>query len=357
MWCFGSRSGRLSAVDRQANRVALSESYLRRDEVSAGLPTYLIIESTSLCNLACVMCPYKSMNREHEHMAMDLYDRIISEASGFVEFAWLHMFSEPLLNKNIYQMIDRAEEAGIRTGLSTNSTPLNETAARKLLDSKLSFLLLSLDGATKEVYEYIRAGADFELVERNVQRFAQLRRSAGNDRLKVVLSIINMKPNEKEIEGFVERWRDQGFDCVVVKPFHFWAGQDAEITVLGEAPWMAKFFDVPSRLAAGDACYEPWLGFAILADGTAVPCCNDFDGRQMLGNLNSQSIGEIWNGNPMRTLRRMFRSSAGMEGTICEKCPFPCASSDEARGGHGPFDVVRRQLDFYMDRSIGNARG
>lgn len=346
-----------SVVDRQANRVALSESYLCRDEVSSGLPTYLIIETTSLCNLACVMCPYKSMEREHEHMAMDLYERIIAEASGFVEFAWLHMFSEPLLNKNIFHMIDRAEEAGIRTGLSTNTTPLNESVAGKLLDSKLSFLLLSLDGATKEVYEYVRAGAEFELVERNVRRFAELRRSSANDRLKVVLSIINMKPNEKEIDGFIERWRNQGFDAIVVKPFHFWAGQDPGITALGDAPWMERFFDVPSRLAAGEACYEPWLGFAILADGTAVPCCNDFNGRQVLGNLNSESIREVWNGDRMRNLRRMFRNSGGMEGTICEKCPFPCVSSDEAQGGRGPFDVIPRQLDFLMDPSVGNARG
>jgi sulfatase maturation enzyme AslB (radical SAM superfamily) len=81
----------------QANRRALGASYLRASEVSDGLPVYLNIESTSICNLKCVMCPYPDMGRKNEHMAMSLYERIIHEGRGHVEFIWLHLFGEPLL--------------------------------------------------------------------------------------------------------------------------------------------------------------------------------------------------------------------------------------------------------------------
>jgi hypothetical protein len=68
------------------------------------------------------------MGRKNEHMAMSVYEKIIAEGRGHVEFIWLHLFGEPLLNPNIYAMIDIAEESGIRVGLSTNVTPLTERA-------------------------------------------------------------------------------------------------------------------------------------------------------------------------------------------------------------------------------------
>jgi MoaA/NifB/PqqE/SkfB family radical SAM enzyme len=86
-------------VDPQKNRRALGDSYVERNEISTGLPVYLVIESTSICNLKCVMCPYPTMGRKHEHMKLGLYGKIVSEAAGFVEFMWLHLFGEPLPRK------------------------------------------------------------------------------------------------------------------------------------------------------------------------------------------------------------------------------------------------------------------
>src|SRR5947199_1620778 len=106
----------------EVNRLNLGKSYVERRQFVAAMPARLIIESTSVCNLKCIMCPYPIMGRKNQHMSFDLYRKIIEEAAGTVEFVWLHLFGEPLLNPNIYKMIDLAENAGIRTGLSTNAT-------------------------------------------------------------------------------------------------------------------------------------------------------------------------------------------------------------------------------------------
>src|SRR5208283_81022 len=214
-------------VSSLQNRRSLGDSYLRKAEVSSGLPVYLVIESTSICNLKCIMCPYPSMGRINEHMSMTVYERIIAEGAGFVEFIWLHFFGEPLINKNIYRMIDMAEEAGIRTGISTNATLLDEKACAAILDSKLSMLVLCLDGATKETFERIRVGARFEKVSANIARFAGMK-AAGNSDLKVVLQMIDMMANSGEKQLFLEQWRGHGFDSLTLKDFHVWANQDEQ---------------------------------------------------------------------------------------------------------------------------------
>ncbi len=325
-------------INSLQNRALLGDSYLQRSEVSRGMPVYLVIESTSICNLKCIMCPYPSMGRVNENMSMTVYEKIVAEGAGFVEFMWLHFFGEPLINKNIYRMIDMAEEAGIRTGISTNATLMDEKACRAILDSKLSILLLCLDGATKETFEGIRLGARFEKVSANIARFGEMKRARNSD-LKVALQMIDMDANHSEKDLFLKQWRGHGFDSVTVKDFHVWANQDEQLIQITQSQP-----PTPSGL-----CYEPWIGFTVLADGTVVPCCNDYGGKMPLGDLKTQSLAEVWNGEPMRDLRRRFLGEKpDLDGTICEKCPYATSSPLEAQTGSGPFDPVRQQFGLYL---------
>lgn len=330
-------------LNSRINRLALGASYLEASEVSTGLPVYLVIESTSICNLKCVMCPYPTMGRKNEHMAMPLYQRIIEEIRGHVEFIWLHLFGEPLLNPDIYTMIDIAEDAGIRVGISTNATRLTEQASYALLDSRLSILVLSLDGITKETYEAIRVGARFEKVVENIRRFAEIRRTSSS-RLKTSLQMIAMDKNTAEQEQFQQDWLQAGFDTVFIKNFFVWANQDPRLVTFG-----AK-----QEPGVAGVCYEPWVGMVVLADGRVVPCCNDYSARNPLGDLKTQSLREIWNGTEMRKLRRMLGDPlSDRTGTICHQCPFPVADPIDARLGLGIFNPAKEHLGLYCMGSAG----
>jgi MoaA/NifB/PqqE/SkfB family radical SAM enzyme len=265
-------------------------------------------------------------------MSMSVYEKIIQEGAGFLEFVWLHFFGEPLINPDIYKMIDMAEDAGIRTGMSTNGTRLDEKASAKLLDSKLSMLYISLDGATKQTFEKIRIGAKFEKVHANVARFAEMKR-ARNSEMLVRLQMIHMTSTQNEREQFDEEWRDKGFDTIDYKPFHYWANQDESLIQIEEA----------SPPTPTGACAEPWIGFAILADGTAVPCCNDYSAKIPLGDLKTQSLREVWNGPAMMKLRSRFAGEVpDVKGTLCEGCTFPVLGVQE---GQAVFSASDARLD------------
>jgi radical SAM protein with 4Fe4S-binding SPASM domain len=63
---------------------------------------------------------------------------------------------------------------------------------------------------------------------------------------------------------------------------------------------------------------EPIL--QILWNGDVVPCCYDFDGRMVLGNLRQQSIAEIWNGAAYGKLRRADEALDFSAYPICQVC-------------------------------------
>jgi hypothetical protein len=50
-------------------------------------------------------------------------------------------------------------------------------------------------------------------------------------------------------------------------------------------------------------------------------CCADFDGRTVLGDLNTSSIQEIWNAEPYRNARRLHLENGGPD--ICRSCDLP----------------------------------
>jgi hypothetical protein len=285
------------------------------------------------------------MGRKNQHMDQSVYEKIIAEGAGLVEFMWLHLFGEPLLNPNIYQMIDMAENVGIRVGLSTNCTKLTEQASESILKSQLSLLILCLDGISKETFEAVRIGADFATVFSNIERFARMRRRI-QTRLKTVLQMIDLRLNIAEQQLFRRQWEDAGFDVVSVKPFHTWANQNQALITLGPNNTLGF-------RKSDEACFEPWIGMTVLADGTVVPCCNDYAGRQPLGDIKSQSMSEIWNGGPVKALRRILADSkADRRSTICHQCSFPWATYIDSVLGHGPFDPVRSQYGGYL--SVGD---
>ena len=149
------------------------KEYSNGDLKVSSFPNMIHIEPTNHCNLKCIMCPQpRDMTREKGTMKLSLFTKLIDELKTTpAEFVYLHQFGESLLVNDVYQMIDYAEDSGIRAGMSTNAVALTEKNSKKLLNSKLSFLTLSLDGGKQEIYDKFRPGDSWERVEKNVFRF------------------------------------------------------------------------------------------------------------------------------------------------------------------------------------------
>jgi radical SAM protein with 4Fe4S-binding SPASM domain len=319
--------------------------YHRGDLVLTNAPEVFAIESTNFCNIKCVMCPRGEpdiMQREIGHMSMDLFRRVMDEATHFGDPTWFHWFGEPLMNPRLFDQLEIAKSKIPQLGMSTNATLLSEKNARRILESRLDTLMIAIDGASKEVYESIRKGSfDFEDVRDNTLRFLRLKREAGKRTPHTILSIIVMDQTSPDLEAFRAFWTEAGADEVLFKPYVVWAGQRNEIFV----QLATRARQEALKKLRPHPCKFLWHSLIIAWDGRVLPCCFDYDAKMPLGDLKTQSMMEIWNGAAYVELRRAELEHRNFS-PLCANCSdAPGHERDPNWGGVAPTVAEVRQDD------------
>ena len=274
----------------------------------------MYLESTNICNLRCVMCPtgLGMLTRPKGFMDYDLFTRVIDEMAPHVQTTTLHIWGEPLLHPQIYDMIAYCRSRGLYSEISTNATILNEESSRKILDAGLGGIYLCLDGATQETYERVRRRADFEQTRENIRRFVEMKSKRGHGP-RVSVQIINIKPTAADIEQFKRVWSIPGVDRIHVKAFDSWGGQVEQINELRSD---ANGVTTPQKRYH---CPNLWYHVHIYWDGTLVCCDRDFDALYPLGNVKD-GVMKAWNGPSMVELRRKHLRGSLDDVPSCRAC-------------------------------------
>jgi radical SAM protein with 4Fe4S-binding SPASM domain len=292
---------------RFANRAKLLWGYLRRKSILRALPVEFIVETTAKCNIYCPMCPRETHKQPKEDMQDVIFERLVKDAGESAEHMMLIGLGEPLLDPKIYDRIEFCQRHGIYSLLSTNGTLLDETAAERLLRSPLEHITLSFDGSTKESFEFYRKGARFEKVRDNFVRFARMKKERGS-KLQVVVQMVRMERNWNEVDDFVRYWTSvPGVDQVRIKA-------DETNLMRPDSGHEAGEWKHP--------CHYLWRGpMYVKHNGDVYPCCQSYmlDGAPV-GNIGREPLGDIWNGAPMQTMRRLHASGRAGEIDICSRC-------------------------------------
>ena len=246
------------------NRLNIAASYFRHKAVVSGGPIEITLESTAKCNLYCPMCPRHIYTFDNENMDIELYRKIVADCKDYVEFIWPYGIGEPMIHPSIFEMIRITRDAGIRTGMSTNATLLDDRRADLLLDCGLDYVILAFDGATKETYEMYRTGATFEKTRENILGFLD-KKLARKSPIYVVLQMVLLKENTHEIDAYRKLWSIPGVDEIRFK-------RD-EIQIDG-----SKIPNVEFRTQRRNPCHLLWRGpLYVRYDGLAYPCCYMYD--------------------------------------------------------------------------------
>jgi len=299
------------------NRRSLADDHRRARVHVAGRPAHMKIELTNFCNLACPMCPHSQMERDVGYMKPALFKRIIDMSAPELEFAYLHHLGESLFHGRIGELIRYGRSRGVAMGLSTNATYLDHRKATVLLESGLDFLVISMDGASPETYERLRVGGDFATTVKNVRNFFAMKQEIPNE-MTVVIQMIVTEANKNEVEPFAKLWANVDGAQVMIKEARDWAGQ-VDLVKLGKRTAI-------DQTGATEAinhvpCRMLWTELTVLWDGDVVPCVNVYEKQNVLGNLGTQSLDEIWNGRAMKQLRRSHLGDDVGAIPVCATCP------------------------------------
>ena len=304
----------------------------------------LQVESALACNLRCVMCPWKDMRANASHrgiMAQETWEAVRPHLSEILSVDFTGG-GEPLLQPRLAEWIGDAKAAGCETGILTNGLLLNEERARLLIDAGLDWLCVSIDAASKEEYERIRIGSNFETVCQNLANVSKFRSRRVPE---TMINFVMMAANFHQLKDMVRLAERLGVDQVNFKQCEVSRGEHGKARGLfgreesREIRRFRKEVAAARALAARLSIRTTASGFTpeeqpvcdqdprdsafVRADGLVSPCINlsyggltTFLGREVVlpfehyGRLPDRDLLELWEADACRSYRERFQERA-----------------------------------------------
>jgi MoaA/NifB/PqqE/SkfB family radical SAM enzyme len=279
----------------------------------------LNVEISAHCNYACVGCPNTYMTRPKGHMDVELFRAIVDElgelSTAPVElFLW--NYGESLLHPGIHAIVDALRGYPGRTVLSTTGWMLDGFDDLRFL-APISEIILSLNGTTQDVYEQHQVGGEVERVLRGARRLA----AAVGATTALTLQMVVNRANAGQIEETRALVETIGFHKLRLKSFSVMDRSRAtyERFVPGDAG-LSRYSEFgvlkPALRRMQPAPCQDWM--IVNWDGTVNPCCWDYEGTLVLGNVRTEGVLGVWRGMTLAAHRQ--RIASGDYYDICDRC-------------------------------------
>ena len=238
--------------------------------ISNGLNGFfntVIIETTTYCNRRCSYCPNVNFDRGSRKNEItlnpNLYYKIIDELSELKFSGKLlpHLYGEPLMDKRLPEMLGYAKKKlnDSMIAIHTNGDYLNEELIQKLAKNSVDAIIITEHG------------------DKLRQNLIDLKHKYSNQ-----IKITYRPKTELELMN-----RGGAVDLSDYKRFK--------------------------------KCMYPSQALTINALGKVVLCCNDYHGDYVFGDLQTETILDIWNKQSFSKIRKQTKKG-NFQLDICKKC-------------------------------------
>lgn len=270
-------------------------------------PDSLQLELTAACDARCIHCPRQEMERPMGAMSMPLFQKIITQAAELkIPRLVPNGYGEILVLKNAadYLAFIRRQSHWFEISINSNAFRLTDEKINLFIDHKVKLLNVNIDGATAATAEAVRPRLQFDQIERNLHRFLEIRAQRGVRYPKLLVGMVVFDVNRHETEAFVARWQ----------------GVADFVSLNGYSNRLASLSWNPPANPRIQQCVLPFRDLNIWSNGQAVLCCNDWNARHVTGDLNTQSLAEVWQGAVFREARRLHQTRQGAQLPACAQC-------------------------------------
>jgi MoaA/NifB/PqqE/SkfB family radical SAM enzyme len=260
------------------------------------------LELTSKCNLRCGMCPLPVLRRPYEDMAWPLVEKAEREIHGLgLKLKWLHEMGEPLL----YSRIDDAIRLFPEASLSTNGLVLTPEIGAKLLATPLKRIRICVDSINPKVYPQLRTGGDFDKLVELTRKFLVQAKGA-----PMRIEIQKMR-SRMTLDETVDDFK-KVFDLKQFRNARVIEKTCEALDVNEETDLHGKFY------GCVQGAFFTWV--VVFADGRVTHCCYDAHGDQVMGDLKTQSLREIIEGDRMAMMQDAFNRRDFTNLPRCGEC-------------------------------------
>lgn len=307
-------------------------------------PFLLYVDPSSACNFRCQFCPtghrdlVKGSRYKRSVMSLGLFEKLIHDLEAFpqpLKVMRMNKIGEPLLNKNLPAMIAMAKQSlRVRhVDLATNGALFSQQLLAQLIEAGLDRLNISLEGVSREQYlQHAKVDIDFDAM---VEIIRWLYGQRGN--CEVTIKIPGNYLTAADRQKFYDLFGDYCDRIFVEELSPIWPGFDVEQRAGVKIQKREGQYRQP--LLEKAVCTYIFYAMAVNADGTISACCPDWDQKLVVGDLNKESLRDIWNSSALLKLQLQHLQGNRRENPVCRGC------------GHIKYAQVD-SIDPYADRIL-----
>lgn len=283
--------------------------------LNAPFPKNLMIEITNACNLKCSMCYNRLMKRKKGFMDSNTFKLILKNAKEIgIEMVGLYTTGEAFLHPQIFDFIKLARKNGFEyVYLTTNGNLLNEKKIKDILKSGLNSIKFSIDGTSKESYEKIRIGGNFNTLYDNIRMLKKMRDEM-KSKLKIYASFVLTNENYHELRGFKKFWKKFVDEVMIVI-----ISNQSNLQTNEFNRFIPK--ELKDKMVKGrDYCNLLWNRIIVTYDGKFTICPEDFEAELVYGDIYEESMKDAWNNEKMKAYRSMWKTKNFSLSPRCLTC-------------------------------------
>jgi len=303
-----------------------SREYLleKIEEFRSPEPFVYNIETTNACNMRCEMCPRTTMmTRPIETMKPELFARVISQLSPYTEAEWanwqdfvevkynisrndvsenhfflhvipkvivLHGYGDPLLDKSIPDYVAMMTKKGLLSYFSCNPANINMERTVETFENGLDYIKYSVESVDDLRHKEVRGlQSNFSESYKNIVKLLDIK-AQRNLNTTIIITMINLnKPwQQEEFEKVKDAFK--GMDVYV-----YLKSQDQQ--------WYEDNKQETQSIHWIEFCQFPWSSMTVKSNGESAECVEDFNNEIVLGDVNTESLYDIWNGEKYKQFR------------------------------------------------------
>ncbi len=281
-----------------------------QEKVLLDYPPYLLIEPVSACNLRCPFCFQTdktfTVKGNMGVMKFDLFKKVVDEANELgVGAITLASRGEPTMNKKLDLMLEylSTKENIFEIKLNTNATYLTEKLCHTILKTEVNQVVISADHYIKKDYERLRLNANFEEILGNVDQFFNIRKKYyPNSITEIRISGVD---NDKNLDR--KKFKD------------FWIKRSDHVTAIFPIDRWNTYKNKKDENIS-DPCENLWDRMYVWYDGKVNPCDADYKSYLQFGNVNENSISNVWKSDKIKELRNEHTKNLRNKIVPCDRC-------------------------------------
>ena len=282
-----------------------------KDAIPLSAPFTIFIEPTNLCTFRCTMCPhslkdYAKQAGYHQLMPITLYRKVIADiaALGGCKSLCLWFDGEPLIHPDIGEMLKLGRTVTQRLTLTTNASLLTEDRAQEIIDAEVDYVKVSIYGISQKAHERTTGNKNEKFsvdhIRNNVFRLRIMRDEQNKKRPYIAANMLA----RDEWQEFVDRYKNVA----------------DEVVPINLVSWGSDLISVSVVTGQIKACPHPFYTLVVRANGEIVPCAVAWSRDLIIGDVNKETLSEIWNGEKMKSLREMHLAGRRNEVSGCIGC-------------------------------------